>query len=78
MTYSSSTKRNGLAADGLPLAGLVRLTGIIAPAGPLPISKSSWWEGVRSNRYPQPVKLGPRITAWRCEDIRALAEQGVS
>ena len=58
--------------DGLPPSGFVRLNGIIRPLGPLPISRSSWWAGVRSGRYPQPVKLGPRITAWRCEDIRSL------
>ena len=54
----------------------VRLNQIIHPRGPLPISKSSWWEGVRTRRYPQPIKLGPRITAWRCADIRALVEAG--
>ena len=30
--------------------------------------------GVKSGRYPLPVKLGPRITAWRVEDIRALID----
>lgn len=75
---TSNFCNSGQAGDGLPTAGLVRLSGIIAPGGPLPISKSSWWEGVRARRYPQPVKLGPRITAWRCEDIRALAQQGAA
>lgn len=64
--------------DGLPPSGFVRLTGIIRPLGPLPISRSSWWAGVRSGRYPQPVKLGPRITAWRCEDIRSLISSEVA
>ncbi|MDN3570166.1 AlpA family phage regulatory protein [Methylobacterium longum] len=64
-------------SDGLPATGFVRLANILAPRGPLPISKSSWWEGVRTGRYPQPIKLGPRITAWRCEDIRTLLETGV-
>ena len=64
------------ADDGLPYSGFVRLSKIIAPGGPLPISKSAWWEGVRTQRYPQPVKLGPRITAWRCEDIRTLMLKG--
>ena len=40
----------------------------------IPVSKSTWWAGVRSGRFPQPVKLGPRITVWREEDIRALIE----
>ena len=37
-----------------------------------PVSKSTWWAGVKEGRYPQPVKLGPKMTAWRVEDIRAL------
>jgi prophage regulatory protein len=57
--------------------GFVRLRSILAPTGPLPISRSSWWAGVASGRYPKPVKLGPRITAWRTEDIRKLIERGV-
>lgn len=59
---------------GLPKSGLVRLASIIAPYGPIPVSKSTWWAGVKTGRYPKPVKLGPRITAWRVEDIRALFE----
>ncbi len=60
-----------------PRRGLLRLAQIIAPLGPIPVSKSTWWAGVRSGRYPPPVKLGPRITAWRAEDIQALIEQGI-
>lgn len=60
-------------ADMFP-APLLRLKQIVAPHGPLPISKSTFWAGVRSGRYPQPLKLGPRITAWRAADIVALIE----
>lgn len=56
----------------LPSTGFVRLPGILAPIGPIPVSKSTWWAGIKDGRYPKPVKLGPRITAWRVEDIRAL------
>ena len=36
----------------------------------IPVSKSTWWAGVRSGRFPQPTRaFGKRITAWRCEDI---------
>ncbi|WP_245265566.1 helix-turn-helix transcriptional regulator [Mesorhizobium sp. LSJC265A00] len=38
----------------------------------MPVSRSTWWAGVREGRFPQPVKLGPRITAWKREDINAL------
>ena len=62
----------------LPETGFVRLCSILAPIGPIPVSKSTWWAGVKSGRYPKPVKLGPRITAWRVEDIRALIEAGAA
>ena len=51
---------------------LIRLSNIIAPNGPLPISRSTWWSKVRSGEFPQPIKLGPRTTAWRAQDIADL------
>jgi prophage regulatory protein len=59
----------------LPASGFIRLPDIIAPRGPIPVGKSTWWAGVRSGRFPKPVKLGPKTTAWRVEDIRALVER---
>jgi prophage regulatory protein len=59
----------------LPKTGFVRLSSILAPHGPIPVSKSTWWAGIKAGRFPKPVKLGPRITAWRVEDIRALIAQ---
>jgi predicted DNA-binding transcriptional regulator AlpA len=63
--------------SSLPDTGFVRLPSILAPKGPIPVSKSTWWAGVKSGRFPKSVKLGPRITAWRVEDIRTLIERGV-
>ncbi len=67
----------------LPEVGYLRLTQIIGdpkrqPPIPavIPVGKSTWWQGVRDGRFPQPVKLGPHITAWRVEDIRALIAKG--
>lgn len=54
--------------------GFLRLKQIIAPDGPIPVCRSTWWAGVKAGRFPQPVKLGPRITAWRTEDIDALID----
>jgi prophage regulatory protein len=59
----------------LPETGFIRLKNIIAPYGPIPVSKSTWWAGVKTGRFPQSIKLGPKITAWRVEDIRALIER---
>jgi predicted DNA-binding transcriptional regulator AlpA len=55
--------------------GFYRLPQIIGPHGLIPVSKSTWWAGVKDGRYPKPVKLGPRTTAWRREDIHGLIEE---
>jgi prophage regulatory protein len=53
-------------------------TDIVAqPHGPIPVSKSTWWAGVKDGRFPKPVKLSTRVTAWRVEDIRDFIESGV-
>ena len=65
----------------LPETGYVRLRQILGdqkadPPIPaiIPVSKSTWWQGVRSGRYPKPVKLSERCTAWRAEAIRELLD----
>ena len=40
----------------------------------IPISKSSWWEGVKTGRYPQAIKLGANTTVWREDDVRRLID----
>ena len=40
----------------------------------VPVSSSSWWNGVKSGKYPQPVKLGSRTTCWRESEVDALIE----
>jgi prophage regulatory protein len=61
-----------------PIEGFLRLNQIVGskttPAI-IPISKSSWWVGVKEGRFPQPVKLGKRTTVWRISDIRLLIEK---
>jgi len=55
----------------LPETGFIRLPEVLQL---IPISKSSWWAGVKSGRYPAAVKLSERTTYWRVEDIRALIQ----
>ena len=59
----------------LPPEGFVRLPVIIRIMG---IGKTTWWAGVRDGRFPKAVKLGPRTSAWRVEDIRALIANPVT
>lgn len=65
----------------LPEGGFLRLSQIIGDQRRgiqpiIPVSASTWWRGVRSGLYPQPIKLGPRTTVWRVEDIAAIAPRG--
>ena len=56
----------------IPTTGFLRLPQVL---NIVPISKSAWWEGCKTGRFPKPVKLGPRTTAWKAEDIAALVKQ---
>jgi prophage regulatory protein len=65
----------------LPSTGYLRLKQILGSkkANPhippiIPIGKTSWWQGIKEGRFPKPIKLSPRITVWRVEDILALCE----
>ncbi|PLX94058.1 MAG: transcriptional regulator [Desulfuromonas sp.] len=65
----------------LPETGFLRLSQILGdpkadPPIPalIPVSKSTWWNGVRTGRFPKSVKIGPRTTAWPVEDIRSLID----
>jgi len=59
--------------------GLLRLIQIIgskkANIPPIiPISATSWWNGVKSGKYPKPIKLGPKTTAWRASEVMAIVK----
>lgn len=41
----------------------------------VPISATTLWAWVADGKFPKPVKLGPRVTAWRVEDIRDYLER---
>ena len=56
----------------LPETGYVRLPTILAV---FPVSKSTWWNGIKEGRFPHGHKLGPRTTAWLVGDIRKLIDE---
>lgn len=53
----------------LPETGLIRLSTVLQF---VPVSKSTWWAGVSSGKFPQPIKLGARTTCWYVDDIRKI------
>ena len=49
------------------ISGFLRLREVLEL---IPVSKSSIWAMVKDGRFPKPVKLSPRVTCWREEDIQ--------
>lgn len=60
--------------EKLPEIGLLRVKQILKI---IPISRSSWWAGVKNGRYPKPFKLSARTTVWRVKDIIALINKEI-
>lgn len=56
----------------LPEIGFIRIKEVLKI---FPIGKSTWWDGVKKGKFPKPVKLGERITAWKVDDIRDLIKE---
>ncbi len=56
----------------LPADGYVRQSQLIPAI--VPFSSPTLWRKVKAGTFPKPVKLSPRITAWRVEDVRAWLE----
>src|SRR5665647_33242 len=53
---------------------LYRLMQVLAR---IPVSRSAWFAGVQTGRYPRSYSLGPRTTVWRSDDIdRVIASVG--
>lgn len=76
---TSMPSQNQIEVHRWPETGFLRLPQILGdpdakppiPAA-IPIKKSAWWAGIRDGSYPKQIKLSPRVSVWRVEDIRAL------
>ena len=60
----------------LPDWALVREKDLLAPRGPVPFSHSTLWRMVKAGTFPAPVKIGPRISAWRLGEARQALKSG--
>jgi len=65
----------------LPEPGFTRLPKIIGDknadppvTGFLPMSKPSWYRGIKAGRYPKPAKIGPNMSAWANSKLNKLME----
>jgi predicted DNA-binding transcriptional regulator AlpA len=58
--------------DRLPEIGYLRQSQLIPNI--VPVSPATLWRWVRLKRFPAPIKLSERVTAWRVEDVRVWME----
>lgn len=59
----------------LPETGFLRQPQVLAF---VPISKSTLWRRIQARTFPEPLKLSPRVTVWRAEDIRKWISKQVA
>ena len=55
----------------LPENALLKLPQVLAL---YPVSKSSWYAGIKSGIYPRGKKIGARSIAWKASDVQALLD----
>ena len=71
LAEASAIENGRIDKKGKPVYSRRPTTARSATPAIIPVKKSCWWDGVKTGRFPKPVKLG-RCTMWRVEDIRTL------
>jgi predicted DNA-binding transcriptional regulator AlpA len=56
----------------IPEFGFLRLNDVLRI---IPVSKTTWYNGVRSGRFPKGIRLSQNIVVWRVEDIKNLVKK---
>ena len=56
----------------IPEFGFLRLNDVLRI---IPVSKTTWYNGIRSGRFPKGIRLSQNIVVWRVEDIKNLVRQ---
>ena len=69
---ASNTAKNSNDLSNLPDNAIIRLPDVLRL---YPVSKSTWWEGVKDGKYPKPIRLGERARGWRLGDVLALTKE---
>jgi predicted DNA-binding transcriptional regulator AlpA len=57
---------------GIPEFGFLRLDDVLRI---IPVSKTTWYNGIRSGRFPKGIRLSQNIVVWRVEDIKNLVKK---
>jgi prophage regulatory protein len=59
-----------LIIEDLPKSGYIRLPEVLTLLG---ISRSTFYTGIKTGKYPKPVKIGKRVSTWKAGEIKTLA-----
>ena len=62
----------------LPDDSLVRLSSILAPHGPVPVSRATWFVWRNAGIAPPAIRLGPNTVGYRVGDVKALVQQSAA
>ena len=55
-----------------PHAGFLRIKGVLSK---IPVSRATWYAGIKTGKYPKPIRLSEGVSVWRVADIDALCRQ---
>lgn len=44
----------------------------------VPVSRSTWYAGMKAGQYPSPIRISSRRVAWRANDIAKVIATGVA
>jgi predicted DNA-binding transcriptional regulator AlpA len=61
-----------MTVDSLPSTGFLRDKQILEI---IPICRATLWSWTKDGKFPKPVKLGPRTTAWPAAAVREWMEE---
>ncbi len=53
-------------------AGFLRIKGVQAR---IPVSRATWYAGIKAGKYPKPIRLSEGVSVWRVADIEKLCHQ---
>ena len=53
----------------LPETGFLRISQVLRF---VPVGRSTWWRWCANGKAPKPIKLGPKTSVWKAEDVRQL------
>jgi prophage regulatory protein len=69
---SGSSRWRAMAMTEAPITALTVFLRLPQVLEIIPVSKSTWWAGIRDGKFPKAVKLTKRTSAWRRKDIEDL------